>query len=175
MLLACADPLLPYVRYQGTNFGRKRSVDDIEVLRTARPSGRFQDIGTVIVVCPSRARGDNFANTAYAEGGCNYEGAVNLACIRAASNGADGIHSLEVSTNVAGNVTNLRASAFVRLPALAKPAPPATAEPPPPAAAAPEAKPNVEDRLRQLDGLRDKGLVTPEEYASKRKAILDEI
>lgn len=32
----------------------------------------------------------------------------------------------------------------------------------------------VERRLRQLDDLRDKGLVTDEEYANKRKAILED-
>lgn len=33
---------------------------------------------------------------------------------------------------------------------------------------------SVESRLRQLDDLRDKGLVTDDEYANKRKAILEE-
>lgn len=33
---------------------------------------------------------------------------------------------------------------------------------------------SVESRLRQLDDLRDKGLVTDDEYANKRKAILED-
>lgn len=45
------------------------------------------------------------------------------------------------------------------------------------AAAAPQAapQPSVEERLRMLDRLRDDGLVTPEEYATKRAAILQDL
>ncbi len=42
---------------------------------------------------------------------------------------------------------------------------------PPPAAAGPAA----DERLRQLDELRAKGLVNDEEYARKRQQILDEL
>ena len=37
------------------------------------------------------------------------------------------------------------------------------------------APPQVEDRLRALDALKTKGLVTPEEYTAKRKQILDSL
>ncbi|MBV5325879.1 MAG: SHOCT domain-containing protein [Rhodospirillaceae bacterium] len=37
------------------------------------------------------------------------------------------------------------------------------------------APPQVEDRLRALDQLRAKGLVSPEEYSAKRKQILDSL
>jgi hypothetical protein len=45
------------------------------------------------------------------------------------------------------------------------------------ATAAPQApaQPSVEERLRMLDRLRDDGLVTPEEYATKRSAILEDL
>lgn len=52
----------------------------------------------------------------------------------------------------------------------AAPAPaPAAAPSTPPTTAAP----SVEDRLRTLDQLKAKGLLTPKEYAAKRKQILD--
>ena len=41
------------------------------------------------------------------------------------------------------------------------------------AAPAPSASP--EDRLRRLDDLRDKGLITPEEYAKRRQEILHDL
>lgn len=48
---------------------------------------------------------------------------------------------------------------------------------PPQAAPAPQAtspaQPGVEDRLATLDRLKAKGLITPKEYAAKRKQILD--
>lgn len=34
---------------------------------------------------------------------------------------------------------------------------------------------NVEEKLRELDDLRDKNLVTPAEYAAQRQRILDQI
>jgi len=55
------------------------------------------------------------------------------------------------------------------------PAASTTAPVPPPLA--PAAKPgrSIEDRLRTLQRLRDLGLVTPEEYESKRRQILSEL
>ena len=46
------------------------------------------------------------------------------------------------------------------------------APPPPPAAAG---TPSVPDRVKQLDDLRAQGLVTDEEYASKRQAIIEDL
>jgi hypothetical protein len=56
--------------------------------------------------------------------------------------------------------------------------PPATAVAPlpqPAPAAAVISPPKVEDRLRALDELKAKGLVTPKEYAAKRKQIIDSL
>ena len=36
-------------------------------------------------------------------------------------------------------------------------------------------KPSLEDRLRQLKGLKEKGLISDEEYAKQRQRVLDEI
>lgn len=44
-----------------------------------------------------------------------------------------------------------------------------------PSKSAAKAKGSVEERLRKLDGLRAKGLVTQDEYAEKRRAILDDL
>jgi len=49
---------------------------------------------------------------------------------------------------------------------------PSTAAPSPPAA---RSGPSVEERLRRLDQLKKDGLITPEEHAAKRRAILDEL
>ena len=38
---------------------------------------------------------------------------------------------------------------------------------------APAAKPSSEDRLKELDKLAAGGYITPEEYKTKKKAILD--
>lgn len=56
----------------------------------------------------------------------------------------------------------------------AETAPPATVAPaePPPAETAPSAERSVEERLRELQNLLDKGLITPEEYEVKRREIL---
>lgn len=151
------------MRYNGTTFGRApKPIEAIEVLRTDAPKGRFQDLGTVIVTCPSEA--EKFLGGVQMVGGCSYEWAVWQACNRAATNGADGIHSIETAVNSSGNVVNLRASVFVRLP---------------PLVSAPEApkdqKPTVEERLYHLDKLKADGLISPEEHAKRREEILHEI
>jgi hypothetical protein len=167
--LAACGPPRPYVRYDGANFGRPpKPVQAMEIQRSGAPEGRIQDLGTVIVTCPSEAAGVPGGVQMF--GGCSYEWAVWQACNRAAANGADGIHAIETSVNSAGKVVSLRASAFVRLP------PHVTeASPPAPAAAQKTAKPTVEERLRHLDRLKADGLITPEEHARRRAEILQEI
>ena len=69
-------------------------------------------------------------------------------------------------------------------PALAAPLPskppavaPAAPSPPTPAETIPVERSvrSYEERLRTLEGLRDRGVITGEEYEARRKAILDEI
>ena len=36
-------------------------------------------------------------------------------------------------------------------------------------------KPSLEDRLRKLKGLKEKGLISDEEYATQRQRVLDEV
>ncbi len=166
-LSACALPP-PYVRYEGSLYQRKpKAVSDMVVLRGEPPSARrFEDLGTVIVTCPSAGQSDGFGGI-YSEGGCNYEWAVRTASQRAANAGADGLHSISSAVNTAGAVVSLTASVFVFLPPRA----------PPPAPPAPTAPPSetVEDRLKHLDKLRDEQLITPEEYAKTRAEILSDI
>lgn len=45
----------------------------------------------------------------------------------------------------------------------------------PPAAAAPESQGGAADRLRELQRLRDEGLITPEQYEERRARIMDEL
>jgi hypothetical protein len=158
----------PYVRYDGGNFGRKaKLVDNMEVLRAAPPAApaRYQDLGTVVVTCPSHMAPMAFG-TATHVGGCNYHWAVRKACESAAAAGADGIHTIETATNPSGATISLKASVFVRLPNRV------AVEP---AAAPAKREPTVQERLRQLEELKKDQLITPEEYQKKRAEILAEI
>ena len=166
--VACTPPR-PYVRYDGQTFGKAKPAEKMEVLRTGPPAppARYQDLGMVVVTCPSTMHPTGFGPTTPI-GGCNYLWAVRQACERAASVGADGIHSIESSANSTGAIVSLRASTFVRLPPQVSPAA---------AAPSPQAKPQptVQDRLRQLEELKKAALITPDEYAKKRAEIIDEI
>jgi len=156
----------PYVRYDGGKFGRKaKTVDAMEVLRAAPPAApaRYQDLGTVVVTCPS-------IGVSPPLGGCNYHWAVRKACESAAAAGADGIHTIETATNTSGETISLKASVFVRLPNRAAAESAATPPPPPQ-----KPQPTVQERLRQLDELKKEQLITPEEYQKKRAEILAEI
>jgi hypothetical protein len=154
------------VEYLGQPFGRKpKPIEAMEIHRAGPPPPRFQDIGTVVVTCPSELTTDPLVHTTSAVGGCSYEWAVWKACERAAAVGADGIHSIESGTNSGGAVVSLRASVFVHLPPLVAPvAPDERAE-----------RPSIEDRLKKLEKLKSDQLITPEEYEKKRAEILGEI
>jgi hypothetical protein len=170
--LSSCGPPGPYVRYVGGNFGRApKPIGDMEILRASLPEGRFQDLGTVTVTCPSQAE-QAFGHVEQV-GGCSYEWAVWQACNRASTNGGDGIHSIETAVSSSGNVVNLRASVFVRLPPLV--ADPAPRREQPPGPAPQQQKPTVEERLRHLDKLKADGLITPDEHAKRREEILKEI
>jgi hypothetical protein len=133
----------------------------MEIFRGS-PEGRFQDLGTVTVSCPSE--GQVVFSSVQEFGGCEYDWAVRQACARAASNGGDGVHSIETAVNTSGRVVSLRASVFVRLP-------PRVATPP----AVEDRTPTVEERLRQLDKLKQDGLINQGEYDQKRQQILNDI
>ena len=161
---ACGPPP-PYVRHQGRVFKiAPTHHSDMVVLRGAPPTNRrFEDLGTVVVTCPSEAESDGFGTTALV-GGCSYEWAISAAGKRAADIGADGIHTISAPVNSAGYVVSLTATAFVYLPQrVDAPAP------------APAPSATVEERLKHLEKLRVDGAITPEEYAKKRVEILDDI
>jgi hypothetical protein len=158
--VACGPPA-PYIRYVGTNFGRQpRPVESMETFRTTTPDGRFQDLGTVTVTCPSASESVPFGGVQQV-GGCTYDWAVFQACKRASATGADGIHSIETTVNNSGKVVSLRASAFVRLPPLVSV--PTSRE---------TQNPSIEERLQHLDKLKQDGLINPDEYARTREEIL---
>ena len=56
-----------------------------------------------------------------------------------------------------------------------EPSPPPYAPPPPPGAGPYAAYPSIEERLRDLRELADRGLITPDEYDERRRQILDEL
>jgi len=162
---ACGPPE-PYIRYTGSVVRRApKPVESMAVYRTGQPNGGFQDLGTVIVTCPSQARNTGFGAVA-AEGGCTYPWAVRAAAKRAASVGADGIYAIESQVNAGGAVVSLTASTFMYTHDEPEPAP----KPP-----APPEDTSVEARLRRLEKLKADQLITPEEYEKKRAEILKEI
>ncbi len=65
--------------------------------------------------------------------------------------------------------------------AVSPPPPPPMLGPPPPApaqlapSAASSAKPSAEERLKRLDDLKQKGLLTEQEYKQKRAEILKDL
>jgi hypothetical protein len=165
LAMAACGPPPPYVRYQGNVYKTApKHPSDIVVLRAAPPAARrYEDLGTVVVTCPSEAESDGFGTTQLV-GGCSYEWAVLAAGQRAAGVGADGIHTISSQVNSAGYVVHLTATAFVYLPQRVEaPAPPS----------APST--TVEERLEHLEKLRADQAITPEEYAKKRAEILDDI
>jgi hypothetical protein len=125
--------------------------ESIEVFRTGPPADPIKDLGTITVTCPTYdvvEVGDERA-----AGGCTYGRALQLARTKASESGANGIHSIETAVNTRGAVVTLRASTFYYLPK-PKPAtpPPATDE------AVDEA---VDARLKRLEDLKAKQLITP--------------
>jgi hypothetical protein len=163
-------PPEPYVRYSGNVVKRApKPANTMAVYRTSPPERGIQSLGTVIVTCPSEMAPNGWGG-ATAVGGCSYGWAVHAAAERAASVGADGIHSVATSVNGAGNVVSLTASTFMY-----------TSDEEPAPAAAKSSKPSpseettVEARLKHLEKLKADGLITPEEYEKKRAEILKEI
>ena len=166
---AACEPPPPYIRYTGNVVRRApKPVESMAVYRTGQPNGGFQNLGTVIVTCPSQARNTGWGAVA-AEGGCTYTWAVHAAAQRAANVGADGIYAIESQVNSGGAVVSLTASTFM----YTHDEPAAAATPPAPAAPAEDA--SVEARLRRLEKLKADQLITPEEYEKKRAEILKEI
>jgi hypothetical protein len=159
-------PAAPYVRYSG-HVATSKAGANPEVYRNAPPAGT-RDLGTVVVTCPSEAQGDPFGGSTMV-GGCGYEWAVWQASHRALEAGADGIHSIEASMNSAGKVVSLHATAFLHAREVVPTAPKAAPAP------GPDAQPSVEERLRQLEKLKNENLITPDEYTAKRAEILKDI
>ena len=168
--VACGPPK-PRVHYQGDVAVRPPiPAESVEVLRDEKPSAPFKNLGTISVTCPSEAAATGFGRATMV-GGCSYEHAVHLAAEKAAESGADGMHSIVDSTNSAGAVVSLRATAFYYVTKKAAPKPAAQEAPPPKTGAGP----TVEERLKRLDKMKADGLITPEEYDAKRAKLLDEI
>jgi len=178
--LGCA-PSDPYVRYSGRSIARPlKGRESLPVFKDGPPPAPTENLGTVIVVCPSKTlRGPGGERLV---GGCAYDWAIKEATRRAARAGADGIHSVTTTTNDAHAITNLSANAFLYVaasPARQSTGASAAAAAPPPVQPPPVQPPpednSVEARLRRLEKLKADQLITPEEYDKKRAEILKAI
>lgn len=165
LFLAGCGPGDPSVRYSGTTLAANHP-RDVKVFRGTTPNQPFEEMGSIVVACPTDARQRPFGQVTV-EGGCTFGDALSMAIEKAAQAGADAIFHLQPTTAPNGDVVSMTAVA-VRFTG----APPEA--PAPAAAASPATKPTAEERLKRLKQLADDGLITPDEYAKRKAAILDQ-
>lgn len=92
-----------------------------------------------------------------------------------AGNGAAFLGGMVTSHVVGGFVRRDRARTQAEMDRTYRQPAPQAAAPAPRAAPAPAAAPSVEQRIRELESLASKGLISKQEYKTRRKAILDGI
>jgi len=162
----------PDVQYSGGRLLQPTAPSSIVVLRTDRPNRPYADLGTVSVTCPTVA-GVSFG-VIEQEGGCTYDEAVTRASVKIAEMGADGIYGVTTSAAANGAIVSLVATAFKYQDSLQQPAarPSEAIRPGPDRPAAPPTALSTEARLQQLKELRDKALITAEEYEKRKAEIL---
>jgi hypothetical protein len=153
--LAGCGPEDPSVRYRGDTLPPK-AVEKVGVFRSTPPERPVSELGMIDVSCPLFHA---------VEGGCTLEQAVDIAVARAAEVGADAIADLRTAAGPNGSIVSLTATA------LRYTGPRKISDKP--AAVAP--KGTIEERLKRLQDLEDKELITPEEHAKRKAEILKEL
>lgn len=102
----------------------------------------------------------------YTSSDMKLESALNELRNRAAERGGDFVVTDASGSDVGGIAVSGRAFDCSRAPLVTVPA----------SNSAPsKAQPSVEERLRKLKDLRDKGLITPDDYDQRRRAIVNEV
>lgn len=173
-------PPEPYINYSGLSLAPRTLPSNIQVLRSTTPGRPYRELGTIQVSCPTETKVGAFWSVS-TEGGCSYVRAISLAMNRAAGFGADGIFNVEASAASNGNIVSLVATAF-RYTAEASEADDRLAELPqqsgtlPQSAKPAESKlPVIEERLRYLKVMLEKGLISQDEYERRRADILKDL
>lgn len=187
VLVGCATPQRPIVGYEGTTLPPRHPDTALYFYRDRHPPRPWSELGMVRVRCPLTIETSPglLGPKADAVGGCGLAQITELMRRKAIEVGADGICMLETSAGSNGAIVAGMATVFKF-----KPEPPAP-RPAPKAAVedeedddeeeaaaakpAPAPKPSVEDRLKELQRLRDRGVITKDEYAQRRAEILKEI
>jgi hypothetical protein len=177
-------------------------VNAIEVFQGPPPPRPWVDVGTVEVTCPADAYASGHGSLDI-EGSCTLEAAIKLAREKLAEVGADGMYAISTNSMGGGRLIGLSATAFRYeggpRPRAPQPRPEPPVDPsgkpvlvvhgasgavvPPSTSGAPSvpstgaggAKIPVEERLRRLQELRDKGLISPEDYEKKKAEILRDL
>ncbi|MFO0574659.1 MAG: SHOCT domain-containing protein [Polyangia bacterium] len=193
----------PTVNFSGVP-QKSVEVSAVEIFQGPPPPRPYQDVGTIEVVCPADAYASGHGGLDV-EGSCTMEHALRLAREKLAEVGADGMYAVGTNSMGGGRLTGLTGTAFryeggAPKPVARRPPEPAvdptgkpvvivhgtgtviapttspvspTVSPTP--AAAPTGKIPVEERLRRLQELRDKGLISAEDYEKKKAEILRDL
>lgn len=173
-MLGCTEPVEPKTSAAPPG----KSPDQIHVYDVA-PARRIAVLGTVEIRCPVSDSGVVVWGVVSmsTSGGCSYRQALWRAASRAAAGGADGLYAVRVTAAPNGRIVLMVATAFRYLEPGAQPpsAPAAPEAPPPTAAPAQPSAPSVDERLQHLQELRDKGLITPEDFERRKAELLKEI
>jgi hypothetical protein len=165
MFLVGCGPGDPSVRYSGTTLAAHHP-RDVKIYRATAPNQPFEEMGTIVVACPTDARQRPFGQVSI-EGGCDFQSALEMAIEKAAQAGADAIFHIQTTAAANGDIVSMTA-VTARFTGPPPEAPPAAA------AASPAPKSTLEERLKRLKDLADQGLITPDEYAKRKAAILDQ-
>lgn len=167
-LAACVTIPPPTAAYSGPLVGTAKSPSDVDTY-PVKPERACEDLGTVQVSCPTIANTQQgaYGGTTELLGGCSYANALVMAQEKAGDAGADAIYNVQTTSAANGKIVSLLA-VVCRYKEGA-----ATVESHD--VATPSTKPSVEERLRTLQELHDKKLITDEEYQQKKADILKEI
>jgi hypothetical protein len=174
-------PEAPSVGYSGSTLAVHQP-NQVKVYRGTKPDRKFEELGTVDVSCPTAGQASPFGQVDI-EGGCTYETAIQMAIEQAARSGADAIFSINTSAGGNGSIVSLTAVA-IRF--TGEPAGVETVTWPTKATAAPakdkpaqdkpaQDKSTPEERLKRLKQMVDDGLISPDDYATRKSEILKEL
>jgi hypothetical protein len=193
----------PTVNFSGVP-QKSVEVSAVEVFQGPPPPRPYQDVGTIEVVCPADAYASGHGGLDV-EGSCTMEHALRLAREKLAEVGADGMYAVATNSMGGGRLTGLTGTAFRYEGGSPRPATKRAPEPaveptgkpvvivhgtgtvippttspavspvPSPTPPAPTGKIPVEERLRRLQELRDKGLISAEDYEKKKAEILRDL
>ncbi len=143
------------------------------VHRSTLPEKPYRELGTVTVSCPTQTSA-RFGGSFEVEGGCPYDQALALASEEATQAGAHGLFNVQTSAAANGMIVSMVATAF-RFESWQSQTPGEPFKSQPDKSSSSPTAPSIEERLRQLKDLRDKSLITPDDYEKRKAEILKQI